>query len=91
MPLNFGWNDNERDKFEATQADEVAVRVLDKEPNSMGLLEGVSYVGVTRTLASATQEVWRFYSDAGLTTLVATVTIDYTDATLEFISQAVRT
>ena len=91
MPLNNAVNDNESRKFEATPADQVAVRVLEKGSRSIGILEGISYVGLTRELNTPTREIYRFYSDAGLTALVATVTVDYTDATLEFISQAVRT
>ena len=91
MPLNNAVNDNESRKFEATPADQVAVRVLEKGSRSISRLEWISYVGVTREINTPTREIYRFYSDAGLTALVATVTVDYTDATLEFISQAVRT
>ncbi len=59
-------------------------------PNG-SILFGIEYDAVDRTLTAANIETYEFYQGGLAGVLVATITITYTDATLEFIDTAVRT
>lgn len=59
-------------------------------PNG-SILFGIEWVAARRILNTATQEEWRFFDDVVDGNLVATITINYTDATLETIDTVVRT
>lgn len=48
------------------------------------------FLAVTNT-PTATEDVFKYYSDAGATVLICTVTVTYTDATKEVLVSAVRT
>lgn len=55
------------------------------------ILEGISFDAVDGTEASATVETYEYYSGGLAGTLVATVTITYTNASKSFVESVVRT
>lgn len=56
-----------------------------------GLLDGITYDYVGVTYPSGTQEVYKFRVGGSGGTLVATVTVDYTDATKVSLSAVTKT
>lgn len=87
MALPNSRTDREYKKFVETDDGNTAIRTI-----SVGsLLDGFVYDSVVASYPAGDTEVFEFKTGGVSGTLVATVTVTYTDATKESISSAVRT
>jgi hypothetical protein len=70
------------------------VEVVNSDSNPIkigGLLSGLTFDSISVTYDSAIQETYRYYTGGIAGTLVATLTVIYTDATKNFLNTIERT
>ena len=80
--------DKEFQKFKELASGEVAVRVT--QGGSGTLLEGVTYDYIAATYPTTSSEVYTYRNGGSGGTVVATVTVTYSDATKETLTSVER-
>lgn len=68
-----------------------AFRTTGSSGSGGGMLAGVTFDAVDASYPNATTEVYEFYTGGLSGTLVATITVIYTNASKQFIQSAVKT
>ena len=80
--------DKEFQKFEELASGELAVRVTQGESGS--LLEGITFDYIAATYPTTSSEVYTYRNGGSGGTVVATVTVTYSDATKETLTSVER-